>query len=748
MIDMDDAVMSSNKRNVISVATTIINTMKHIRMFLPDGQSMLRINERRMLLKFSKYNETLLFVYVYQQSFHENTLRFKTLFMLNTIDTIATHTLTHTHTLNILSIMGLFRSILFVALLMFIGSEAEQELINPGSNQNVICGISEACSIICSGNYSCSHNTFHFYNNHASLQCDDDYACAHSIIYSHNASSLNLTFNGLYSFFRSSAFIKQNNEYITTTCSGQKSCLLSSFYYSGQNQFVRHSCNDYWSCYRSLISAIPVKHIALNCLDVFAMHYSCYYTDLFTPVSLESSTTINVETSWPVANYVYSVAGTATLSMICTVNCVTLDEFYLIYGIHLDQVCQLSHTECMNTKYDPSASGWEEQQMIYVDSDNINDLYTGMSADYDRFILYIAPHTASINLTFASSSEIVVVCVASEVRVLPVCDHMWLDLSNTKNATVIADNIKYLNIIGSQQSFTRVNYRAHSYSQHNNYYLNHTQLVQFKCAQTSLSGCILSTDFYLGIDTAMNVECGQKLGCGYANVYSSIDPNDYSFSMSAMRWNIQCIPEFEFSCDRFQIYFPVTWQVCDVPIGADVLTNCALMPTMNPTTNPSDYPTAIPTTVDLIPRTGVCPPGYRVYHHDNDFCQKCNDNEYGTDGTCNVCTDGTHPNINATKCISCEHKRIGLNGFCNVACEFGTNELHTECTDAPQPFYGSDEFNAIMTVIGVLSGCGCIFGGVWTYYKKHKLKEDERSHSMITVQERETLTQMAERVSR
>eukprot|EP01084_Bolivina_argentea_P236791 398094_1 len=136
--------------------------------------------------------------------------------------------------------MGLFRSILFVVLLMFIGSEAEQELINPGSNQNVICGISEACSIICSGDYSCSHNTFHFYNNHVSLQCDDDYACAHSIIYSHNASSLNLTFNGLYSFFRSSAFIKQNNESITTTCSGQKSCFLSLFYYSGQNQFVRH----------------------------------------------------------------------------------------------------------------------------------------------------------------------------------------------------------------------------------------------------------------------------------------------------------------------------------------------------------------------------------------------------------------------------------------------------------------------------------------------------------------------------
>eukprot|EP01083_Nonionella_stella_P237275 832518_1 len=170
-------------------------------------------------------------------------------------------------------------------------------------------------------------------------------------------------------------------------------------------------------------------------------------------------------------------------------------------------------------------------------------------------------------------------------------------------------------------------------------------------------------------------------------------------------------------------------------------------PTRTPTVIPTEMPTKTPTdeptfddALSLILRQGICPSGFKMFPLNDNFCIKCNENESGNDGTCDTCPDGSHSNENRTECVLCSDRRVGSNGFCNVECEYQTNELHTECVE-DEPFYGSDEFNAIMTVIGVLSGCTCVCGGIWAYFKKYKRKSNA-SNSIIDTTDQTNVNEM------
>ena len=73
---------------------------------------------------------------------------------------------------------------------------------------------------------------------------------------------------------------------------------------------------------------------------------------------------------------------------------------------------------------------------------------------------------------------------------------------------------------------------------------------------------------------------------------------------------------------------------------------------------------------------------------DSIWCEPCPEGTAGNDGECFECKQGTEPDHNKVGCV--------------------------EITS----WYGSDEFHAIMAVLGVLTGCGCVCG--WIYAKVTK----------------------------
>eukprot|EP01084_Bolivina_argentea_P218064 370123_1 len=128
------------------------------------------------------------------------------------------------------------------------------------------------------------------------------------------------------------------------------------------------------------------------------------------------------------------------------------------------------------------------------------------------------------------------------------------------------------------------------------------------------------------------------------------------------------------------------------------------IPTNVPTNIPSIVPSISPTNAPLnqskilqnwIVKDGAnCNDGYTDLNESNDhygiYCMICPSNTAGTSGNCFECDTSKEPN----------HPR-------------------TECVDKQKdvPFYGTVEFEAIISVIGLLMGCGCV-GGIYVYFKK------------------------------
>ena len=149
-----------------------------------------------------------------------------------------------------------------------------------------------------------------------------------------------------------------------------------------------------------------------------------------------------------------------------------------------------------------------------------------------------------------------------------------------------------------------------------------------------------------------------------------------------------------------------------------------------PTFSPTAAPTGSPTEAGLIAKTGTCPDGYQVWNEDSSFCQPCPSRQAGTLGECNVCGDGKEPSNDKTQCILCDGEIIGAGGSCDVDCSDNgkiSNELHTECVISAEAaeWYETSEFDAIISILGTLTGFSCIGALCWAFCKKKLcFKED------------------------
>lgn len=121
--------------------------------------------------------------------------------------------------------MSSMSSLIFVIWINFLYGSAEI-FQNPTAN-NITCGISGPCSIICDKANACESTKFYLYSNDATITCSGDASCRSTQIISVNATSLTLDFNGRDSFKYGTAFIQQSDHHITTHCDEELGLLLT-----------------------------------------------------------------------------------------------------------------------------------------------------------------------------------------------------------------------------------------------------------------------------------------------------------------------------------------------------------------------------------------------------------------------------------------------------------------------------------------------------------------------------------------
>eukprot|EP01083_Nonionella_stella_P289399 984770_1 len=153
-------------------------------------------------------------------------------------------------------------------------------------------------------------------------------------------------------------------------------------------------------------------------------------------------------------------------------------------------------------------------------------------------------------------------------------------------------------------------------------------------------------------------------------------------------------------------------------------------PTSNPTTLPTRYPTTNPTTASdapsghpttgpssaptteillvwIVKENANCPDGYMDVDQSSDhyggYCQICPENTAGTFGTCLECDATKEPNGARTECVAIP-------------------------TQEKEKFYATAEFEAIISVLSLLTGCGCI-GALACYFRKRFCPKNEMGAS-------------------
>ena len=128
------------------------------------------------------------------------------------------------------------------------------------------------------------------------------------------------------------------------------------------------------------------------------------------------------------------------------------------------------------------------------------------------------------------------------------------------------------------------------------------------------------------------------------------------------------------------------------------------------TTTPSATPMA-PTSMQtelIVKSEEICPDGYEELSGNANLCKPCGENEAGRFGICEQCGNGKEPNDDRTGCVSCQGQYAGQDGYCDVDCSLKgmiADHFHDHCMEKEEAWYATDEFHAVMAIVGVVTGC-------------------------------------------
>eukprot|EP01084_Bolivina_argentea_P138019 243066_1 len=535
------------------------------------------------------------------------------------------------------------------------------------------CGVA-SCSVTCYDQFACSNAVINMINI-TSFQCNHAHSCQDAILYISGNTPLEMTFEDSLSIIGLIAFIELENQSIMTKCSNDShivphlcrsisdTCLrggyaeqgyhedynsdkmasMSSFYYNGKGSIVTHRCVTRGCCGYSLISAINIDAIHLECLQ----QHTCHDMDIYLPISSQYNSTIyNLNEAQRLApnsvymgnirNKVYSLNGMVNLILLCDdfyheiKNCFDPNsitymvfQFYLIYGLRFEKICApdpLIDVSCLvSSDVYRGYSDWVDGNVTILQIKNATDIDFSTENLSEHLVVFVSKEDhVDRNGQILRASDMLasmnVFCIDGWRT--STCNGMTFDFRSSLNATLIANSAQNCTIYGPTNYFKRVSYGYNS--THNTYHLQNTVQIDFGEDVAYFFSSSVFDDFqnysvfdwitkgmfgsrsklYSGSSTDVQMHCISSSDCINGYIYSSLNPNNYT-SLIDMGW--QTIVEQENTV--LHIEFISVGKLCDITFNTS---NCGFLtasPTFSPTTSPTLYPTSSPSFSPTIPPT-------------------------------------------------------------------------------------------------------------------------------------------------
>lgn len=230
--------------------------------------------------------------------------------------------------------------------------------------------------------------------------------------------------------------------------------MSATFHYNGPGTMVQHRCDGPSSCQNSVISALLIESVNVDC----AHSSACDGTDIYTPLHAGALSMIHIADPINFIN-IYSLNGLANVTVVCDtgqwIDDRTVSAVNILYGMGYTHLCVLGG-DCMQSDIVRSQSLIDDTSygIIIADLEDLNDVRI---SEKQIMLFLIRSKIVSDNRlnrklpamirSNESVSSVHVVCVDTAYH--RSCDDIHFDFTSAQSASLTASNARDISYVYS-----------------------------------------------------------------------------------------------------------------------------------------------------------------------------------------------------------------------------------------------------------------------------------------------------------